>query len=68
MRWIENIAWMGYRINAYKLWERKPEGKGLCGRYRHRWKDNIKMHLREIDVEGVNGFLWLRTVAGGGFL
>jgi hypothetical protein len=23
----------------------RPEGKRPLGRYRHRWKDNIKMHL-----------------------
>jgi hypothetical protein len=26
----------------------KPEGKRPLGRYRHRWKDNIKMELPEV--------------------
>ena len=27
----------------------KPEGKKPLGRPRHRWEDNIKMNLREVD-------------------
>jgi hypothetical protein len=26
----------------------KPEGKGLLGRHRRRWKDNIKMDVQEV--------------------
>jgi len=26
----------------------KPEGKSPFGRPRHRWEDNIKMHLQEV--------------------
>jgi len=40
--------------NAYKILVRKPEGKRLLGRPRHRWEDNIGMDLREIGWEGVN--------------
>jgi hypothetical protein len=29
----------------------KPEGLRTLGRSRHRWKDNIKMYLREIGLE-----------------
>jgi hypothetical protein len=29
----------GERINAYKILVRKPEGKRLLGRPRHRWDD-----------------------------
>jgi hypothetical protein len=32
----------------------KPEGKRPLGRLRHRWKDNIKMDLRETGIDGVN--------------
>ena len=28
----------------------KPEGKRPLGRPRHRWEDNIKMDLQEVDV------------------
>jgi hypothetical protein len=32
----------------------KPEGKRSLGRSRRRWKDNIKMDLREIRLGGMN--------------
>jgi hypothetical protein len=32
----------------------RPEGKRPLGRPRHRWEDNIKLHLREIGFNGVN--------------
>ena len=31
-----------------KFPEGKPEGKRTLGRPRHRWRDNIKMDLREV--------------------
>jgi hypothetical protein len=37
-------------INAYKIFIRKPEGKRPLRRCRCRWKDNIRMSLREIRV------------------
>jgi hypothetical protein len=36
----------------------RPEGKRPLGRPRSRWKDNIKMDLREIGINGVN-WVWL---------
>jgi hypothetical protein len=33
------------------------EGKRPLGRCRHRWEDNIKMHLREIGIDVAN---WIR--------
>jgi hypothetical protein len=39
---------MGKMRNAYKILERKPRGKKLPQRARHRWEDNIRMALREI--------------------
>jgi hypothetical protein len=32
--------------SAYKILVGKPGGKGLIGRPRSTWEDNIKMHLR----------------------
>jgi hypothetical protein len=37
----------------------RPEGKGPLGRPRLRWKDNIKLDLREIGIDGVN---WIQLV------
>jgi hypothetical protein len=39
---------MGEKRNTYRLLVRKPEGKTLLGRPRHRWVDNIGMDLLEL--------------------
>jgi hypothetical protein len=36
-------------LNSFKISFAKTERKGLLGRPRHRWEDNIKMDLRKID-------------------
>jgi len=33
---------------VYRALVGKPEGRRPLGRPRHRWKDNIKMHLQEV--------------------
>jgi hypothetical protein len=43
----------------------KPEGRRPLGRPRHRWEDNIKMDLREMDLGMWTGFIWLRIGTGG---
>jgi hypothetical protein len=43
----------GEKRNAYRILVGKPEGKGPLGRSRHRWVDNIKIGLREIDWNGI---------------
>jgi hypothetical protein len=50
MRWAGHVARMGEKRNVYRLLVRKPEGKRPLGRPRHRWMDNIKMHLSEIGL------------------
>jgi hypothetical protein len=40
--------------NAHNILVGKPEGKRPLGRPRRRWKDNIKIDLREIGWEGVD--------------
>jgi hypothetical protein len=54
IRWVGYAAHMGEMRNAYKILVGKPEGKRPLGRIRHRWKDNIKMNLREIGFGGVD--------------
>jgi hypothetical protein len=39
---------MGNRIDAYKGLVGRPERKRQLGRHWCRWKDNIKMYLREV--------------------
>jgi hypothetical protein len=48
MRWARHVARIGAKGNAYKILMGNPEGKKPLGRPRRRWKDNIKMDLREI--------------------
>jgi hypothetical protein len=47
--------------NAYKIFVGKSEGKRPLGRPRRRWEYNIKMHLREIGLEGVD---WIYLAQG----
>jgi hypothetical protein len=54
--------------NAYKVLEGKLEGKRLLGGSRHRWEDNIKMNVREIEWGGMNLLIWFRARISDGFL
>jgi len=46
----------------------KPEGKKPLGRPRHRWEDNNKIDLQEVECGGRSGSSWLRIGTGGGHL
>jgi hypothetical protein len=48
---------MGEVRGVYRVLVERPEGKGLPGRPRRRWEDNIKLGLREIGIDGAN---WIR--------
>jgi len=37
-------------------------------RLRHRWKNSIKIDLKEIGKEGGNGLIWLRIAINGELL
>jgi len=39
---------MGERRGVYRVLVRKPKGKRLLGRPRHRWEDTIKMDIQEV--------------------
>jgi hypothetical protein len=45
---------LGEKWNAYKVSVGKPEGNRPLERPRHRWEDNIKMDLREIEWDGID--------------
>jgi hypothetical protein len=65
MRWAGHVARMGERRDVYRVLVGRPEGKRSLGGPRRRWEDNIKMDLREIDIDGAN---WLRIGSSGGIL
>jgi len=48
MGWAGHVAHMGETRSATKFWSERPEGKRPLGRPKHRWKDNIRMDLKEI--------------------
>jgi len=49
----------------YRVLVRKPDGKRPLGRSRHRWEDNIKMDLQEVEWGIRIGFIWLRIGTRG---
>jgi hypothetical protein len=52
MRWEGHVTRMGEKRNAYRILVGKPEVKRPLVRPRRRCVDNIKMHLREIGLDG----------------
>jgi hypothetical protein len=48
---------MGEERKVYRVSVGKPEGKGPLERLRHRWKDGIRMDLRETGWGGCGGDL-----------
>jgi hypothetical protein len=47
---------------VYRVLVGRPEAKRPLGRPRRRWKDNIKLDLREIGIDGAK-CVWLAPVA-----
>jgi len=67
MRWAGHVTRMGKR-SVYRILVGKIKGKRPLGRPRHRWDDNIKMDLQEVDGGGLTESSWLRIGTGGGRL
>jgi hypothetical protein len=59
MRWVGHVVRMGKVRGIKWVLVGKPERKRPLGRPRHRWKDNIKMDLRETGIDEVN---WIQLV------
>jgi hypothetical protein len=53
---------------TYRALVEKPEERRPLGRPRCRWKDNIKMDLREVEYGTRTESIWARIGTGGGFL
>jgi hypothetical protein len=45
---------MGENRGMYRVLVGKPEGKRPLGRPRHRWEDNFKMDLQEVECGGMD--------------
>jgi hypothetical protein len=54
MSWAGHVARTGEGRGVYRVWVWRPEGKTHLGRPRRRWEDNIKLDVREIEIEGAN--------------
>jgi hypothetical protein len=46
--------WHARRRGFYRVLVGRPEGKRPLGRPRCGWKDNIKLDLREIEIDEAN--------------
>jgi hypothetical protein len=57
MRWTGHVARIGEGKCVYRVLVGRPEGQRPLGIPRHRWQDNIKMDLRELQMDGAN---WIR--------
>jgi len=55
MRWTGHVARMGKGRGVYRVLVGKPEGKRPLGRPRHRWEDNIKMDLQQVECGSMDG-------------
>ena len=49
MRWAGHVAHMGEERVLYRVLVGKQEGRKTLGRPRHRWVDNIRMYLQEVE-------------------
>ena len=54
LRWAGHVARMEEGSSAFKILTGKPTGKRPLGGPSHRWKDNIRMDLKEVDINTKN--------------
>jgi hypothetical protein len=54
IRWVQSLAQIGRKKDAYRLLLGEPEGEIPCGRPRCRWEVNIKTGLKEIKFESLD--------------
>ena len=50
MRWVSHVAKVKEGRYTFKVLAGRPTGKRPLGRSRQRWEDNIRMNLKEIDI------------------
>jgi hypothetical protein len=49
-RYVEHLALVQNKRDAYKIPVGKSEGKRRLRRHRHRWEDNIKMEIGQGEI------------------
>jgi hypothetical protein len=54
IRWVGQVARVEQRRDACMVLGEKPEGRTPLGRPRHRWEDDIKMYLQEVEWGGMD--------------
>jgi hypothetical protein len=59
IRWRRNDARMGEMWNSRRILVKKPDEKRLITRCEHRWKDNIKISIKNKVMTMWTGFVWL---------
>jgi hypothetical protein len=52
------------KLNARRTFEEKPEGKRPLVRLRHRWENNIKMDLRDLERYDGGSMDWIDVAQG----
>ena len=62
LRWADHLARMEEGKNVFKILTDKPVGKRTVGRPRRRWKENIRMDLKEIGIN--RGIGLIRLIIG----
>ena len=62
MRWTGPAACLRERRGAYRFLVGKPEGKRPLGRHWHRWEDNTKINLQEVEWEVMD---WIELTMDG---
>ena len=59
-----HVARMEECTSAFKILTSKPTGRKSLGRPRDRWKDNIRIYLKETAVNTRNCMIRLRMIIG----
>jgi hypothetical protein len=54
MRWAGHVACLEEGRGVYRVLDGRPKGKRPLGKPRCRWEDNIKIDLREIEIDRVS--------------
>jgi hypothetical protein len=65
MRWAGHVTGTRKQRNSCRILLGNTEWKRQPGSPRYRWKDNIKVDLREVGWGGLD-WIWLRIGTSGG--